>query len=194
MMPETESPWRLKYCWQCGEALEHGGAFCHYCGADISPAEQPQTEEEIIFQTKPSFYQAGKAHTFAAILSLLSAAGFGYFGGGFGAVLLTTGFFFLFPLYRQFQRRRTLFTLTNARLRIETGLLSRTVRNIPLSSVYDVTARASILKRIFRVGDVLIDSAATAGKIRLKNVRNPRKFTDLILTQLHRRNLTNRES
>lgn len=183
-----------KYCWRCGEAVDYSGPFCHYCGADLGPPASPAPVEQIVLRTGPSFYRTGKACLGAAIASLAAAAGFGYFGGSFGAVLICTAIFFCLPLYRLWQRRRTRYTLSNLRLEIESGLVSRTTRCIPLPSVRDVTTRASLVKRLFGVGDVLIDSAATTGKIPLTDLRRAREFANLILTQLHRLNLMNRES
>jgi membrane protein YdbS with pleckstrin-like domain len=194
-MPEIKTrPLTEKYCWQCGKEITHGGQFCHYCGADLGPQTPKEETEQIIFQITPSYYRVGKSYLIAIIFSLVAAALFGYFGGGFGGVLIAAAILFCFPFYRQLQRRRTHYTLTSQRLEIETGIISRTARHIPLISVRNVTTQSSLLKRLCGIGDVLIDSAATAGKIPLRNVRHPRKFADLILTQLHRRNLANRES
>jgi uncharacterized membrane protein YdbT with pleckstrin-like domain len=80
------------------------------------------------------------------------------------------------------------YTLTNAKIEIEYGLLSKTIRNIPLRNIQDVTASATLGERLIGVGDVIIDSAAEAGKIPMNNIRDPRKHADLILEQLHRWN------
>jgi membrane protein YdbS with pleckstrin-like domain len=188
-----KTPGAEKYCWQCGEALDYAAPYCHYCGANLSRPEKPPPVEQIIFRTGPSFYRVGKSCAAAAAASLAAAAGFGYFGGSFGGVLICSALLFCIPLYRQWQRRRTSYTLSNLRIEIETGIVSRTVQLIPLPSVRNVTTRAPLLKRLFGVGDVLIDSAAAARKINLTDLRRAREFADLILTQLHRLNLTNRE-
>ena len=142
--------------------------------------------EQIIFRTRPSFHRVGFLYLAAAFLSLIAAAVVGYFGGSFLLVLISTGIIFVYPLCRHIERNHIVYTLTDIAIEIESGIFSRTVRNIPLRSVQDVTTRIPFVKRLLGLGDVLIDSAALTGKIPMRNVRNPREFANLILTQLHR--------
>lgn len=143
-------------------------------------------DEQIIFRTRPSFHRVGFLYLVAAFLSLIAAAIIGYFGGPFLSVVISAAIFFLYPLCRHIERNHIVYTLTNAAIEIESGIFSRTVRNIPLRSVQDVTTRIPFIKRLLGLGDVLIDSAALTGKIPMRNVSRPREFASLILTQLHR--------
>src|SRR5688572_32457424 len=56
----------------------------------------------------------------------------------------TTLFRSLIPGYYHMRRNMVRYTVTDAKLQIDTGLIARTTRNIPLSKVQDVTVSASI--------------------------------------------------
>jgi len=176
------------YCHVCGKPLPPGGRYCQKCGAPAPPerAEVVPSEDRVVFRTTPSFHGVGAAYLGAVICSLLAAGAIGYFGGPLWAVLALAAIFFLFPLYRHVRRNRVVYTLTTSKIEIEYGMLSKTIRNIPLRNIQDVTTRATLGERLLGVGDVVIDSASEAGKIPMSNIRDPRKYADLILDQLHR--------
>jgi uncharacterized membrane protein YdbT with pleckstrin-like domain len=94
--------------------------------------------------------------------------------------------FFITPVIRHLQRSQVSYTLTNSRLEVESGLWSKKTRVIPLRNVQDVTAQASLAERMVGIGEVVIDSATDAARIRMTNVRDPRKYSSLILYQMHR--------
>ena len=54
----------------------------------------------------------------------------------------------LIPGYYHVRRNMVRYTVTDAKLQIDTGLIARTTRNIPLSKVQDVTVSASIPQRL----------------------------------------------
>lgn len=198
------------YCHFCGKQLAPNSAFCNICGVSVRIAdkEEPlttgstssfgthfvreqqgeQTSDPIFFQVRPAFYEVGFSYAIAALLSLLVAGLTGILGGPFQIVIATALVFFLFPIYKHIQRNRIVYTLSPGRIEIESGLLSRTTRNIPLRNIQDVTTSASIGQRLLGLGDVVIDSASDAGKITMRNVRNPRRYADIVLAQLHRWN------
>lgn len=145
-----------------------------------------EQEEKIVLTVHPSFYRVGTSYLFAALLSVIAAAAVGVLGGSFWMVLLCAGLFLCFPIFRHIQRNHRVYTLTESVIEIRYGVLRRTVRTIPLRSIQDVTTNATMLKRLMGIGDVVIDSAALPGRIPLRNIRNPREFATLILSQLHR--------
>ncbi len=173
-------------CGYCGaNVVDDDDAYCDNCGERIDH-DFPAPGEKIIFQTKPSLYRVVVSCLRVALLSLLAAAIVGYTGGKFAIVLALTAAFFFIPLVREVQRRRVDIVLTTSRLGYESGMLSRTFDDVPLRSIRNVTTRSSMIQRIFGVGDVLVDSATLQGRIPLKNLRDPRRLADLILTQMHR--------
>jgi len=93
----------------------------------------------------------------------------------------------LIPAYYHVRRNMIRYTVTDSTLEIDTGLLARTTRNIPLSKIQDVTVSASIPQRIFGFGDVIVDNASeVGGSTILHNISNPRHYADLLLRQLRR--------
>src|SRR5262249_29881594 len=94
---------------------------------------------------------------------------------------------FTLPIYKHIQRRRQVYTLTNHKLEMRYGLIAKTVRNIPLRNIQDVTVTASVLRRIMGMGEIIIDSASESGKIKLMDIHHPERYADMILGELRRR-------
>ncbi len=93
----------------------------------------------------------------------------------------------LIPAYYHLRRNMVRYTLTDSKVEIDTGLIARTTRNIPLSKIQDVTVSASIPQRILGFGDIIIDNASELGGTTvLHNISNPRHYADLLLRELRR--------
>ena len=93
----------------------------------------------------------------------------------------------LIPAFYHIRRNMIRYTVTDAKLEIDTGFVARTTRNIPLSKIQDVTVSASLQQRILGFGDVVVDNASEiGGTTTLHNINNPRHYADLILRQLRR--------
>jgi uncharacterized membrane protein YdbT with pleckstrin-like domain len=60
-------------------------------------------------------------------------------------------------------RIATVYTITNQRLTIRTGILAHELHETRLERVQNVNYRQSILERVLRVGDVTFDTAGEAG-------------------------------
>lgn len=186
------------HCYRCGKLLTAASRFCNHCGADLSvmqagkvpPMRESATpisqDGEIIFRVRPSLFSVSGSYLLAAFFSLVTAAAVGYFGGPLSFALVVVGCLFLLPVYRHLQRNLTAYTLTTSEFEINAGLFSRTAHHIPLRSIQNVFISATLAERLVGIGNVVIDSASEAGKIRMRRIRNPRKHADLILQQLHR--------
>lgn len=193
------------FCHRCGKSLPLESKFCNACGismvsnqpslsssvniplstASREPIQsEPQDNEQVIFRIRPSFYSVGTTYAGAAIFSLLAIAVFGYLGLPIGISLALSLVSFIFPLLRHIQRNRVVYTLTPSKIEIDFGIFSKTVRNIPLRNAQDVTVSAALFERMIGIGDVIIDSAAQAGKIQMRQIPDPRKHADLILQQV----------
>ena len=93
----------------------------------------------------------------------------------------------LVPAYYHVRRNMIKYTVTDSKLQIDTGLVARTTKNIPLSKVQDVTVSATIPQRLMGFGDIIIDNASElGGSIVMHNISNPRHYADLLLRELRR--------
>ena len=93
----------------------------------------------------------------------------------------------LIPAYYHMRQRLVKYSLTDATIEIDRGLVSRTTQNIPLRRVQDVTVSATLFQRLLGYGDITIDNASEDGaKVVLDDVDSPRKYADQILKQMRR--------
>lgn len=93
----------------------------------------------------------------------------------------------LIPAYYHLKRNMVRYTLTDSKVEIDTGLIARITRNIPLTKIQDVTVSASIPQRLLGFGDLLIDNASELGGTTvLHNISHPRRHADLLLRELRR--------
>jgi uncharacterized membrane protein YdbT with pleckstrin-like domain len=84
------------------------------------------------------------------------------------------------------RRLRTTYTITNRRLTIDTGLLSRDMHETRLARVQNVNSRQSVLERMLRVGTVDFDTAAGAEfDFAFHGVGNPREIVRTVDRALH---------
>ena len=91
----------------------------------------------------------------------------------------------LIPAYYHVRRNMIRYTVTDSKLQIDTGLIARTTKNIPLSKVQDVTVSATIPHRLMGFGDIIIDNASElGGSIVMHNISKPRHYADLLLREL----------
>lgn len=83
----------------------------------------------------------------------------------FAAILLTL--LVVIPFLRW---RTTLFVVTNERVVMRSGILSRQGRDVPLSRVNDVSFEHSFLERILGCGTLMVESAGERGQVTLTDV------------------------
>ena len=191
------------HCPDCGSYVAPGVRFCSNCGAPAIdpdatriarvqssvPAEREEDDVEghIIFTVKPTLMFVKLGYGLAVLGALLLV---------FLLALINTPPYIsipialallLFPAYYHIRRNMIRYTLTDSTLAIDTGLVARTTRNIPLSKIQDVTVSASVAQRLLRFGDVVVDNASeVGGSTVLHNINNPRHYADLLLRELRR--------
>lgn len=69
--------------------------------------------------------------------------------------------------------RFTMFALTNERVITRTGVIAKHSKEIPLETINDVTFNQSIIERMIKAGDLIIESAGESGQNRFTDIRNP---------------------
>jgi len=141
-------------------------------------------QDQVIFSITPTFYEVLPSYLLAAVLSLIVTMGVAYARGSLGIALIAAAILFIRPIVRHMRLRRTVYTLTGAKLEIRTGIFSKDTKSIPLRHIDNVEVSETLKERLMGIGDVLIDSAALDTKMVLNNINNPRKYADLIMEQL----------
>src|SRR5712675_2362989 len=192
-------------CANCGSTLNPNSRFCDQCGAAAPDAEEtriarPQFAvparhedddiEKVIFTVRPTmlFIKIGYVTAIlGAILLTVLLAMVRFVDIPLYVSLPIALALLLIPAYYHLRRNMVRYTLTDSKLEIDTGLIARTTRNIPLSKIQDVTVSASIPQRVLGFGDLIVDNASELGGTTvLHNISNPRHFADLLLRQLRR--------
>ena len=81
----------------------------------------------------------------------------------------------------------TAYTLTDQRIKIETGVFGRQSKMIPIDRVQDCTTKQSLVGRILGYGRVEVDAAGAQGAEVLDHLPNPDVFRDQVFVQTERR-------
>lgn len=191
------------HCSNCGSYVAPGVRFCSNCG---SPAADPEATriarvqsgkmthpddagelEQKIFTVRPTliFVKAGYAAAVLGAIGLIILLAMinvpAYISVPLALALL------LIPAFYHLRRNTVRYTVTDSKLEIDTGLIARTTRNIPLSKIQDVTVSASIPQRVLGFGDIIVDNASEiGGTIVMRNINSPRHYADLILRELRK--------
>jgi uncharacterized membrane protein YdbT with pleckstrin-like domain len=93
------------------------------------------------------------------VVALVTALGDGVEWGLVAAVVVAAAALLLLGGF--VKRMATVYTITNQRLRIKRGLLSKKVQQTRIERVQNVNTDQSVLDRILRVGTVDFDTAGT---------------------------------
>jgi len=153
-----------------------------------TPRHLAPRREQVIFSINPAFYPVTTAYLVSSFFAVVLTAGLAYFNVNLLFVLLTAVVTFIPAIVRHIQHIHTVFTLTTFKLEVSTGLLSKKTQNIPLRHIQDVSVRESLSERLLGIGDIIVDAPAMESNTTLSNVREPRRYADLILGQIQRWN------
>jgi uncharacterized membrane protein YdbT with pleckstrin-like domain len=144
----------------------------------------PEPHEQVFFHGHPSwraildFYAKGIAAAAVAGIAagLVTAIANGHVQVGWiVAVVLVC--FLVVLVVGAVKRARTTYTITNERLTIDQGLMSRNVQETRLERIQNVNSRQSLLERLLRVGTVDFDTAAGAEyDFAFRGVANPHEI------------------
>ncbi len=74
----------------------------------------------------------------------------------------------------------TAYTLTDQRIKIESGVFSRASKIIPIDRVQDCSTKQSLVGRVLGYGRVEVDAAGAQGAEVLSHLPNPGHFRDLV--------------
>ncbi|NND01916.1 MAG: PH domain-containing protein [Acidimicrobiia bacterium] len=74
----------------------------------------------------------------------------------------------------------TSYVLTNERLITRTGVIARAGVEIPLENINNILFSQTIIERLLRSGDLLIESAGESGQSQFRDIPNPDEFQSLL--------------
>lgn len=74
----------------------------------------------------------------------------------------------------------TNYVLTSERIIVRQGMIARTGTEIPLDSISNVLFSQSVLERLLRYGDVIVESAGSQGQSSLEDIPDPEGFQSRI--------------
>jgi uncharacterized membrane protein YdbT with pleckstrin-like domain len=130
----------------------------------------PEPGEQVFFHGHPSWLSMLSFHVRGLVLTILAGAIAGLVTAlvvghvQVGWIVLVVFVGLLLVIAVGFVRRvSTRYTITNQRLTIEHGLLSRDLHHTRLERVQNVNLRQSMWERVLRIGTVDFDTASESG-------------------------------
>lgn len=149
--------------------------------------------EQVIFRVRPTLLFVKLGYALAALgglllIALLTFAGtkLGYNVPLYVSIPLALALL-LVPAFYHVKRNMLRYTLTDSKIEIDEGFISQTTRNIPLRNIQDVTVKTTILQRVLRFGNLVVDNASEEGGVTvLRDIPDPRRHADLLLRELRR--------
>jgi len=185
-------------CPNCGAEIPTDSLFCNKCGAKVGEQQEKPDhpfkpaagatdfgEEKVIWQGKPSpraygGYMIAVAALGVIFLAIIIQMWFSNLSGSrlkwvayieLGIFLLCLGWLVVRILMLTLTRR---YKLTTQRLFAERGLISRTIDELELIRVDDVSVKQGLIQRMFNVGDVrVISTDASDAELILRGISNP---------------------
>ena len=153
-------------------------------------SDEREGDEQVVFTVRPTLLFIKIGYLLAALGGLLLIALLAWqpwVRVPFLVSLPLALALLLVPAYKHLKRNTVRYTLTDSKIEIDQGLVSRTTRNIPLRNIQDVTVSSTIPQRLLRFGNLVIDNASeTGGTTVLRNIPDPRRHADLLLRELRR--------
>ena len=153
-------------------------------------SDEREGDEQVVFTVRPTLLFIKIGYLLAALGGLLLIALLAWQPWVHVPFLVSLPLalaLLLVPAYKHLKRNTVRYTLTDSKIEIDQGLVSRTTRNIPLRNIQDVTVSSTVLQRLLRFGNLVVDNASeTGGTTILRNIPDPRRHADLLLRELRR--------
>ncbi|HEX6228662.1 MAG TPA: PH domain-containing protein [Solirubrobacterales bacterium] len=118
--------------------------------------------EQLIFRGHPSWRAILGFYLKGLLIAAIAGAVAALAGAGNGTVFLIVLLIVGLTVVAGFVKRvATTYTITDRRLNIKRGILSREVQETRLERVQNVNYRQSVFQRVMQIGDVDFDTAAS---------------------------------
>ncbi len=192
------------FCIKCGAKNSPEAIYCQKCGALLEAEEETRIARHTTIET-PNSDEAERE--IFSICPTLMFVKIGYALAVLGALFLVALLSVLYdvlripvwiailaglsllliPAFYHLKQKLVRFTLTDSKIEIDEGFISKTTRNVPLRTIQDITVSASVPQRMLGFGNLIIENAGeTGGQIVLKNINTPKKYADVLLKQMRR--------
>jgi uncharacterized membrane protein YdbT with pleckstrin-like domain len=177
----------VRFCSNCGAATDSEATRIARIQARALEFETDKDLEHTIFTVRPTMIFVKTGYALAVIGGIALVFLLASIGVPASISIPLALALLLIPAYYHVRRNMIKYTVTDSKLQIDTGLVARTTRNIPLSKVQDVTVSASIPQRLLGFGDIIVDNASDfGGSTVMHNISSPRHYADLLLRELRR--------
>ena len=194
------------FCTKCGAKNSLEAIYCQKCGALLDAEEETRIARHAKIETHSSDEVEREIFSIRPTLMFVKI---GYALAVFGALFLVASLSVLYdvlkipvwiavlaglsllliPAFYHLKQKLLRFTLTDSKIEIDEGFISKTTRNVPLRTIQDITVSASVPQRMLGFGNLIIENAGeTGGKIVLKNINTPKKYADVLLKQMRQLN------
>ena len=96
-------------------------------------------------------------------------------------LLVLPALLLLLPLRRQIRRSFTKLTILDDKLRYQSGILSKTTRNLQVVKVQDVLVDQSLWQRMLGTGNLSIETAGETSQLTMPDIDDPQQVAEHIL-------------
>ena len=193
------------FCIKCGAKNSLEAIYCQKCGALLEAEEETRIVRPVKIENNEAAESEEKEKEIFSIRPTLMFVKIGYglaVLGGLLIVALMAAVYnilqipvwisvliglslLLIPAYYHLRHKIVRYTLTDSKIEIDEGFISKTTRNVPLRTIQDVTVSATVPQRILGFGNLVIENAGeTESRIVLKNINSPKKYADILLRQM----------
>lgn len=195
------------FCIKCGSNNSDEAVYCQKCGTLLEAEEQTRIARPLKSEKIETIASGDDEQKIYSICPTLMFVKIGYGLAILGAILIVALFslyissvpawipvliglaLLLIPAFYHLKNKLVCYTLTDAKIEIDEGLISKTTRNLPLRTIQDVTVSATVPQRLLGIGNLVIENAGeNDSQIVLKNINSPKKYADILLKQMRRLN------
>jgi len=148
-----------------------------------------EQNEQVIYEGRPS-WRSILGFYIVGLIAVAAAAGIAFLvSGGALAAIVGGALFVGILLIGWLKRISTRYSITDRRLRIQRGIISRNVEEARLERVQNVNVQQGILERILQVGTVDFDTASNRADdtFQFRGIAQPEHITRLV-DQAHEAN------
>ena len=182
------------YCKKCGSPNDDDAVYCKKCGTLLESEDETRLAsratqrqgggpQAIAFGPTTKFIKLG--YVAAALVAILVVLLLSLFPISTWLSVIIALLVFLVPAYFHLRQRLISYSITDQCIEVDSGFISRTTRNVPLTRIQDVTVSAGALQRLLNFGDIVIDNASEdGGKLVIRNIDSPREYADKLLSRM----------